>query len=62
MLLHEEGKLPHQDTTLISRGMETPDSIEGVLRNVDGDVDILWGTFGDRRYDFSICYSHEVIY
>jgi len=41
MLFHEEGKLPHQDTTLISRGMETPDSIEGVLRNVDGDVDIL---------------------
>jgi hypothetical protein len=55
MILQQPGKLSEENATLGTRGIQTPDSIEGLLGGIDGSVDVLDGGLGNSNGDFSIC-------
>lgn len=47
MRLEELGELVEELATLVAGGVVPPDGVEGLLRSLDGGVDILGGALGD---------------
>lgn len=45
-LLHSKRQLPHQLSSCETRSLQAPGGVEGLLRGLNGEVDIFGSSFG----------------